>query len=367
MKTISQLCVVALVGLLIGLHPASSSAQMGNADVRFIPDKCYFVLQFDMQKLYTYEKMGSKSLQNISGFFKKQTQMDLMDMKTFTLQFCEGENPTEFGEDTFGLAMSFGKAVDKESFLRGMEIEFEEGEIDGIKYHKSSNQYAPSVCFPDDKTIVLGMSTALERMIGKKSGNSKISALLKSADPNAEVKGAFHNNEMYKTFLSAIAMEIPVSPFNIEKVFGSAQTAVISGNVKSSTPILFQVECDSEDGAETLAKKVKFLVDMGKATIPITRETMEKQKKEMAGRDLGGFEKFQAKQIDMALNGMDISEKILEAAETSNKGKTTYFKVKKMGGVPELIPVIASMFEAQFEAIDALQEGLDIPLEDDFE
>ena len=30
-----------------------------------------------------------------------------------------------------------------------------------------------------------------------KSGNSKISALLKSADPNAEVKGAFHNNEMF--------------------------------------------------------------------------------------------------------------------------------------------------------------------------
>lgn len=348
--------------------PAQSNAQMSNADTRFIPENCFFVLQFDMQKLFSYEKMGAKNLEKLNKFFKKEAKFDLMAMKTLTFLFCETGQEEDFGEEVFGIAMTFSKNVAQEEFLDGMGVDFEESTINGKKIFKAQQQYAPSVCFDDGKTVLISKVETLEKMIGKEAGKAKICALLQSADPDSEVKGAFLTSPMYSNFLAAISRDIPISPFNIEKVFGEAKTAIISGNVKSSTPIYIQVGCKSEEGAQELAKRGKFLVDLGKATIPISRDTLKQERKRLEKEDLSGFEKYQYEQMAAALQGLELSEKILNATETSSTGKTAYVKVKKMGGVKELVPLLAQMFAAQFEALDILREGSDEPREiEDFE
>ena len=190
--------LLLLVVLSTGWFNSMANAQMGGADVRYISDKSFFAIQFDMQKLYTYDKMGSKSLESITEFIKKQAKFDLMTMKTLTIQFCETENETEFGEETFGVVMDFTKAINKKEFLEGMGIDFEDDKINGIPFHRSTASYAPSICFPTDNTIGMAMQSTMEGMIGKKSADAKVRALLNSADPKAEVKGAFSANEMYR-------------------------------------------------------------------------------------------------------------------------------------------------------------------------
>lgn len=358
MKSTVALCLLCVAGAFV----SPIEAQMGNTDVRYISDKSFFAMQFDMQKLFSYEKMGSKNLEMIAKFFEKQAHIDLMAMKTITVQFCESEGGG-FDDDSFGFVMTFAKPIDKDMFLAEMKgIEFEEDSVDGTKYYRSTETYGPSICFTDGgKTVAMAKDETLKGMIGKKSTDSEIQALLKSADPGAEVKGAFLTGETYLSMLEEINAEIPFKPFNIVKVFGEAKSAIISGNVKSSTPIFLQVECKTEEGAEDLAKKGKLLIDLGKASIPLGRESLENELKRLEGKELKGFEKFQLSQAKMGIKGLEISEKILEGAGTSSQGKTATLKVKKMGGVKELIPMFAEMFATQFMAIQELQEGIELP------
>ena len=343
--------------LILALHfmALQGSAQMGGADVRFIPDSSFFVMQFDMQKLFTYEKMGSKNLETVSKFFKKQAAIDVMSIKTLTFQFCQPDDPTKIDDDFFGLIMTFTRPINQKEFVEKNHADAQEAEVNGQKYFRAPQTYGPSVCFPDDKTLVMAVAPTLEKMIGKTSNQTQIKALLNSADPNAEVKAAFHANDTYLNLLAEISSEIPFKPFDIEKVFGQAKSAVISGNVKSSTPIFIEVNCKTGEGAETLAKKTKTLLDLGTASIPIGRESMQAQKKEMEGRELRTFEKFQLKNIEMSLKGLDVGEKLLAAAETSHQGKKAFLKVKMMGGVKSLMPMISEMIGNSFSALDELE------------
>lgn len=357
---------IQAIGLLIivGLLPVRAWAQMDNTDARFIPKDSFFVMQFDMQKLLGYERMGSENLETIVKGLREETKIDLLSMKTLTVQFCPGEDPTELDDDMVGVIMTFSNPIDQEAFLEGLGDEMAETEFDGKKYLRNSSVYGPSIYFPDDKTIVMGMAVTMEKMISKDGEDARLRGLLKATDPDAEIKAAFRTNELYKKFLMEINQEIPITPFNLEKAFGQAETAVISGNLKSSTPLRIEATCQDEEAAEDLAKKTKLLVDLGRGSIPIGREATLAMKKELEGRELEGFEKMALVQMEWSLGALDQAERILEATKTSHQGKQVLLEVKLMGGVKELVPLFSKMFAAQFTMMEEMQREFEKEVED---
>lgn len=360
-------CVSVL--LVAWTFPGPGFAQMRDVDVRYISDNCFFALQFDIQKLMALQKMGDKDVAKLAEMIKKNTQMDIRRMKTFTIQFCEAEGGEGFDDDIVGVAITFTEPVDPEKIVATLGPPFEKVEEDGLDFYRPEGGFGPTIHFGDGKkALLIGLEPTVKKMAGKKSGQSRVAALMKSADPNGELKGAFVAGETYQTFLEMISDEIPVSPFNIAKVFGEAKEAVFSGNVRSSTPILIQGTCKSAEGAETLAKKIKFLIDLGKSTIPIGKESIQAQLKELDGKELSGFEKFNYLNLKMSLQGLELSEKILGASHATSADKKVAVKVKMMGGFKDVVPMIVKMMSAQFVAIDELRQGLDEPpiIEDDF-
>ena len=333
---------------------------MGNADTRFLPDSCYFALQFDLPKLLAHEKMGSKNLALLERWLKELTSIELSAMKTLTLQFCEGANPGEFDEDCFGIAMTFSRPVNRKGFQGKMEIELEEGEVDGRTYLKSTSRGAPSIYFGDDgKTIVMGLDAAIRQMIGKKSGDSVVGGMMRSADPDAEIRGGFQANQMYRAMLTEISNELPIKPFNIEKVFGEVETGSISCSVRSSTPLQFLVNAQTEEGAEQLAKKGKLLVDLASASIPLLREQIKEQEKTFKELDFGGEDQFREmalKSLESSRRGLEIGELVLKAASTSHEGKKMRLQVKRMEGLRDVVPIFVQMVAMQFESMGTMMQ-----------
>lgn len=53
------------------LLPKLSFSQMGKVDTRYVSESSFLVLQFDIQKLVSYERMGSKDVEDIAKGLKK--------------------------------------------------------------------------------------------------------------------------------------------------------------------------------------------------------------------------------------------------------------------------------------------------------
>lgn len=67
------------------LVPKLSFSQREKVDTRYVSESSFLVLQFDIQKLVSYEKMDSRDVEDIAKGLEKQTGIDLMNLKTVTL------------------------------------------------------------------------------------------------------------------------------------------------------------------------------------------------------------------------------------------------------------------------------------------
>lgn len=353
----SHLFTAAIVAVF--LLPNIGFSQMGNVDTRYVSESSFLVLQFDVEKLVSYEKMGSKDIEDIAKGLKKHAGIDLMNLKTVTLQFGDGADPAQFDEDSFALVMNFSKAIDQDAFLEKQGVEFEGATFEGRKFHQAGVSYHPSIFFPDKKTIVMAKTVTLNSLMKKKEGDAPISALLNSATPGSEIIGAFQNTEAFATILAEIQQEMTVTPINLEKVYGEADSGFFQTQVKSSTPMFIQLNCKSEAAAKKIASKTKFLADFGKASIPLGRDALKMQAKQMD--DFAGpnfppeFKKAMVVRLELYNKALDLGDQILGATSASSDGKTARVKVKLMGGVRHVTTMLTKAIASQFKLFEEMQ------------
>lgn len=338
--------------------PKLSFSQMGKVDTRYVSESSFLVLQFDIQKLVSYEKMGSKDVEDIAKFLKKQAGVDLMTLKTVTLQFGNGADATQFDGDSFALGMGFSRTIDQAAFLKMQGLGFEEATFEGKKFHQSSSRSQPSIFFPDEKTVVMAKTATLNSLMKKKEGDAPVTSLLNSATPGSEIIGAFQNTEAFATILAEIQQEMTLTPINLEKVYGEAKSGFFQMQVKSSTPMFLQLNCKSDAAAKKIASKTKFLADFGKASIPLGRDALKMQAKEMddfAEADFPpGFKEATVARLDSFSKAFDLGEQILGATTASNDGKTVRIKVKLMGGVRNAMSLITQVIASECRSADAM-------------
>ncbi len=341
------------------LLPKLSFSQMGKVDTRYVSESSFLVLQFDIQKLVSYERMGSKDVEDIAKGLKKQAGIDLMNLKTVTLQFGEGADPAQFDEDSFALVMNFSKAIDQAAFLKKQGLEFEDATFEGKKFHQSSSNYQPSIFFPDGKTVVMAKTPTLNSLMKEKEGDSPVSALLNSATPGSEIIGAFQNTKAFATILAEIQQEMTVTPINLEKVYGEADSGFFQTQVKSSTPMFIQLNCKSEAAAKKVASKTEFLAEFGKASIPLGRDALKMQANQM--NDLAGpnfppeFKKAMVVRLELYNKALDLGDQILGATSASSNGKTARVKVKLMGGVRHVTTMLTKAIASQFRLFEEMR------------
>ena len=339
--------------------PSVAFSQMGKVDTRYVDENSFLVFQFDIEKLISYEKMGSKDIDDISTVLKKQAGIDLRSLKTITIQFGDGADPKIMDEDSFSMFMTFSRPIDQKAFLEISGFEYEEVKHEGQTFHQSGNEYAPSCFFPDEKTLVMAMAEPLKMLMKKKVGDAPISALLNSATPGSEVIGAFRNTKAFKTILAELQRGLPaITPINLENVYGEAETGFFQTQVKSSTPMFIQLNCKTEAAAKKVASKTKFLADFGKESIPLGRDVIKAQAKQM--EDFAGpnfppeFKKAMVARMELYSKALDMGDKILGATSCSHEGKTARVKVKLMGGVRDVVSVVTQSIASQFRMIEEM-------------
>lgn len=338
-------------------------SQMGKVDTRYVDENSFLVFQFDIEKLVSYEKMGSKDIDDISTVLKKQTGIDLRSLKKLTIQFGNGSDPDIFGEDSFSMFMTFSKPIDQKAFLEISGFEYEEVKHEGQTFHQSGNEYAPSIFFPDEKTLVMAMTEPLKALMTKKEADAPLSALLNSATPGSDVIGAFRNTKAFETILAELQRGLPaITPINLENVYGGAESGFFQTQVKSSTPMFIQLNCKTEAAAKKVASKTKFLADFGKESIPLGREVIKAQAKQM--EDFAGpnfppeFKKAMVARMELYSKALDMGDKILGATSCSHEGKTARVKVKLMGGVRDVVSMVTKMVASQFRMIEELENSI---------
>ena len=355
-KIIRMSCVpFVLLGLVVFLG-ANAHGQSAKFDTSYVSDKSFLVLRFDIAKLVSMEKMGSKNVEVISKSLQKNMGLALEDMKAITIQFGnKDEGPFE---NAFSITMEMLKPIDKKKMHEAREIRLErltETEYGGKTYLKHASNGGPHVFFSNEKTVSWATLQAVKNLIDVDKGKGEMASQIRTAPPGSEVQAAFRANEGFADFLVQMEREFQFLfelPPQVMESIKDAKTGTGSISTGSSTPLYIQLQFESGASAKSIQDELKKAVTFGKASIPLGVGMMKEQLKRLEEEPKNKYRERNIESAKLALKALDEATKLADGVQIEAKQKILTVKIKQMGGIKQWVPIVSDSFAMLFAEMD---------------
>ncbi len=335
---------------------ANVNAQSAKFDTSYISDQSILVLRFDIGKLVAMEKVGSKNVEMISKELKKNVGLPLEEMKAITIQI--GKVAEEKRSNNFSITFEQSKPIDKDAMHRVRNIDWRgliETEYGGKKYLRDHFGGA-SVYFSNDRTVSVGHDTAMENLIDAEKGKGEMASQIRTAPPGSEVQVALRATEGFDQLVDDIPFLLN-SPYinlppDVNKVVRDAKTGVGSICTRSSTPLHIQIQFGAGDSATSAKTNLEKLVQLGKASIPLGESAMNDELKRLKGNPKNKYSEISVPIAELALKALSECKKLIDGVQIDAKQKTLTVKLKQMGGIKHIVPIVSDSFRLMFTGLE---------------
>lgn len=327
--------LVLLLVALSGLVPASSlKGQMAKRDVKHISANSFLAIRIDVRTLLEKINKSKKEFDELAEIFKDMSEIDLRKLDAITFQYGDPEGDRSV--PSFAMTMEFSGKQDRNKFMRQFG-EYEEAEINGKKYLKHPRANGPHFFFESDRKFTMATAKAIDDILRAGGGMGDLPSVIKSARPNSAVVLAYRQQadaiDMLNEFLDEFGQNVPEG---MGKQLASVKSALLTLELSDNEPLQFDLKMGNAEAAKKIADELDGLCKLAGPVLVAGKTFLQSEL-----NSLDPDEEDETKVMKAGLNGLQLLEKMLGARKIAADGNQVRFRIRIMGGVPELADLSA--------------------------
>ena len=109
-----------------------------------------------------------------------------------------------------------------------------------------------------------------------------------------------------------------------------------------------QIQFGAGDSATSAKTNLEKLVQLGKASIPLGESAMNDELKRLKGNPKNKNTVISVPIAELALKALSECKKLIDGVQIDAKQKTLTVKLKQMGGIKHIVPIVSDSFRLMF-------------------
>jgi len=228
--------------------------------LRYLPDDCDVVLSVNVSPI-----LDSKIYQRVKSENPEVDQTQQKFVQTFGVSFSDLSRITvglKASKEEPVVVAEFAKSIDQKALLGKLLSEWKDEKQGGYTVYVSPKRFDPSVCFPDDRTAIIGTTEQLKAVL-ERNGAAKFSSALQARVDQLDFSqalavGAVIPEDVDLPELPGLPMGMPNPLAMLEGI----QAATFHVHIGSDLRLSAAAVCKDAETAENMKAAVDGLLAM---------------------------------------------------------------------------------------------------------